>query len=213
MHSMRNMTTYFDQLVESMIKRVKLSREGIIPTSFASLNTEPNIGPFPQYNIIVEDQPIEDVIEKQEHVSPRKFTSPIREELAQLLGKAKHDYNRVRTALENPRISQATKSFATEIKDSILKMQPSSFYEDHEQYIEKNTVPFQEITIHPESLVPEGGNAPVKLFGRGSSPLLNLNRTSESITLTLLESAELVMLKILETMDKATRQQTTKPIR
>jgi hypothetical protein len=105
-------------------------------------------------------------------------------------------YERLRTAVMDPVNAKKMKRKISATKQAVLGRSPSSFYEDHEQFIERNTNPFQEITIHEESVVPEGGNAPVKQTG--PVMLLDLNRTADAIAFQLLEKGEKSLLKDLD---------------
>lgn len=194
---MRNMTGYSQNLVELMINRLTLQRKSLLPTSFGQILSEPNIGPFPQYNIIMEDTPIEDLISSLER-PPRRHvnTAHIRSELERMLVKSKDNYRRLTRALDSPSLRA---------KKSLMNLF-SSFYQQNSQYTEDNVVPFQEITIHPESATPRGGDAPVVFRGRPAFQILDLNKTKDDITLKLMEAEELRMVKRLEKIDTVIRR-------
>jgi hypothetical protein len=184
-------------LVQSVINRSKLIKRNLIPSSFLSgppsLAREPNYGPFPQYNILFEDEPISDFYDSKIRNTPSHYKSGTTSGLLQMLQKSKSLYERLRTAIQDPATAQKNKGFMSSAKDAMINTMPSSFYEDHEQFIEKNIVPFQEITIHEESAVPEGGSAPV--MPPDLSQLLDLNRTMDKMAFKLLETEERVLLK------------------
>lgn len=198
MHELLNMTTYSQQLVESMINRAKLQRSKIIPVSaFLDTGSEPNLGPFPQYNIIIEDEPIEDVIESMER-PPRRHvkTAPLVDTLQKTLSTSQENLRRLKAALEGPQIVGGTSSI----------FGSSSFYQENSQFVEDNVVPFQEVTIHPESAVPPGGDAPVPTFARPAFKVLDLNRTRDQLTMKAMLVEETRLLKKLQQVDAAIRR-------
>jgi hypothetical protein len=182
--------------VESAIDRSKLVRRGYIPSSFLTFGrsgSEPNYGPFPQYNIIFEDEPIDDYFDSISRQKRPRYRSRISKDLDEILKKTGQLYERLRTAVSGPLVSNPMKSKSTSsfANNSLV----SSFYEDHEQFIERNTLPFQEITIHAESAVPAGGDAPA--MPKAAMRLLDLNRTVDRMTDKLLEAEEQALLKQL----------------
>ena len=179
-----------------MTNKAKLSRRGFI-SSLGERFSEPNIGPYPQYNIIVEDEPIEKFVAHASHPK-RRYKSGIRSELVRMLEKSKTDLVRLQTVLENPRSKQAGAPLAGLSKWKHALKSPGSLIQDHEQFIEDNESPYQEIHVHPESVVPEGGDAPIKK--RPRLAFLNLNRTVEDMELKLLGTVEDALLKKLETI-------------
>jgi hypothetical protein len=205
LRALRYLANRTQRIVNATIARAKLVRSGFIPSSFLSFDltgSEPNYGPFPQYNILFEDQPIDDFYEAQTRQREPKFKSRISRDLDIMLSSTQQLYERLRTAIKGPitasRIASQLSSFA---KKSLV----SSFYEDHEQFIENNPAPFQEITIHAESAIPAGGDAPA--MPRWASPLLDLNRTADGMTYKLLEAEEQLLLKQLSPIFNQFRNQ------
>lgn len=190
------MTTYSQELVEMMLNRAKLQRAKLIPvSSFVDTGKESNYGPFPQYNIIMEDEPIEELVESMERPGRRHVqTGPLVAELKQILAKSKDNLSRLKMALEGPQIVGSRSMFGS-----------SSFYQEHSQFVEDNVIPFQEVTIHPESSAPPGGDAPVVAFGRTEFKILDLNRTKDQLTLKTMLAEEKRLLKRLQKVDSAIR--------
>ncbi len=198
---LRNMTTYSQELVEMMINRVKLIRSKVIPaSSFGQSMSEPNLGPFPQYNIIMEDEPIEEVIDSMERPARRHVkTGPIVEELKKILATSKDNLMRLQNALQGP-LTVGAASLTSRLFGG------SSFYQDHSQFVEDNVVPFQEVTIHPESAAPRGGDAPVVAFGRKIFQILDLNRTKDMMVSKGLLAEETRILQKLKQVDAIIRR-------
>ena len=177
-------------IVEAAISRTKLVRSGFIPSSFVSFGmtgSEPNYGPFPQYNIMFEDQPIEDFYGALVRQRIPNYKSSITGDLENILARTRGLYERLRTAVQGPVAAKNSKAFSA-----------SSFYEDHEQFIENNPVPFQEITVHAESAVPAGGDAPA--MARSAFKLLDLNRSIDDMTYKLLDTEEKLLIKQLKSI-------------
>ena len=182
----------FGELSKFVIDKIKLQRFPRISSLLQGVSLtgqEPNIGPFPQYNIIVEDEPIEDVIDRlSKH--KRHYKSGIRDELVAMLNNATADLIRITAHIENPRrkqMSSASGRLAT----------AQSLLQAHEQFVENNPAPYQVITVHPESLTPEGGDAPVMPQLKSPFKILNLNNTMDTMTLEILDKAEDAMLETL----------------
>ena len=196
LNAMIHLANKIESLIEAAIARAKLVRRGFIPSSFLTFGmtgSEPNYGPFPQYNILFEDQPIDDFYESLVRQRTSKYKSMITGDLDAILSRTSRMYERLRTAVQGP---LGSKPFAKTSSQSAA----SSFYEDHEQFIENNPVPFQEITIHAESAVPAGGDAPA--MPRAAFKLLDLNRTIDDMTYKLLETEEQVLIKQLEAISR-----------
>jgi hypothetical protein len=170
---------------------VKLGRPNVF-TSFAQTFSEPNIGPFPQFNIEIEDVPIDQ--EMPSSAPTRRYRSLLKSALVKLLESSTNDLIRLQTVVDNPRSRKATH----------VRWAPviSSLFQDHEQYIEENPPPFQQIIIHPESFVPEGGNAPLTPSALSRTQILNLNATVDSLQLNALMVQEVAMMKALAALVK-----------
>lgn len=180
--------------MESAISETKLERANL--SSFFELPKEPNYGPFPQYNIVIEDSSLETITDLIGPKERRKYKSSLESTLRKLLDEAQHELVRLQTVVMNPR--KAFKSAIPgmeEINKLRTKLNPFSLFQDHEQYIEPNVAPFQEITVHPESAVPEGSQA----FDSGPvMNILDLNKTLDLSELGMLEVAETVLEKKLD---------------
>jgi hypothetical protein len=201
--ALRGLENEIERLVGLVVNKTKLKRAGYIPsflqTKGFSVGNEPNMGPYPQYNFIFEDEPFEDVVD---HLSkPRRhYKSNIRDELVRMLGKSTHDLTHIQTVMLNPRTLQTETPLYKQSRKKYRPDSPQSLLQDHEQFIEDNPSPYQEITVHAESLAPEGGNAPV--MPRPPYNFLHLNRTAETMELTLLSTEENSLLKQLEDIAK-----------
>lgn len=148
----------------------------------------------------MEDEPIEDVVDHLNR-KRRHYKSKIHDELVSSLEKATRDMERLKTVLHNPRSLQASSKSYELLKKMVKKPSPESLLQDYEQFIEDNAPPFQEIHIHPESLPPEGGDAPV--WPRTPYRFSNINSTSETIALALLTTEEKLLLTELEKIAKS----------
>jgi hypothetical protein len=202
--ALRHLGNRTSKIVDAAIARAKLVRSGLIPSSFLAfdmIGSEPNYGPFPQYNVLFEDQPIDDFYEAQRRQREPKYKSEISTDLDMMLSRTQELYERLRTALKGPMTSL---SVSSQILLNAKQSHASSFYEDHEQFIENNPSPFQEITIHAESAIPTGGDAPA--MPRWAFKLLDLNRTADATTYTLLDAEERLLLKKLSPIYKRSRK-------
>ena len=200
--SIRDWDKQFDLLVTTVINKNKLKRNGWIPSFLqtkGSIGTEPNIGPFPQFNFVIEDEPIEDVADHLRR-KRRHYKSRIHDELVSRLDKATQDLTRLETVLHNPRTLQAGSASYKLLKMMVNKPNPESLLQDYEQFVEANAPPYQEIHIHPESLAPEGGDAPI--LPRDPYRFMNLNSTTDTLALTLMSAEEKTLLTQLETIAK-----------
>lgn len=191
MRSLKNLESQILGLERMVVNKVKLGRKAVF-SSFGELFTEPNIGPFPQFNIQIEDVPIDEQLRSTP--VERLYKSPTRSALVQMLKKSTNDLIRLQTIVENPR----TKKQSSPKWSKMF----SSFFQDHEQYIEENPPPFQQIVIHPESVVPDGGNAPLTPGFLSRTQILNLNATLDDLELKALMTQELVMIKALSLLTK-----------
>jgi hypothetical protein len=171
---------------------VKLGRTGLFPSFLEAPMIEPNIGPFPQYNIIFEDEPMEDLIATL-HRTPRTYKSSLREKLVKELDRANKALIETRSVLVNPR-TQAGKSTLNKLRAGM------SLLQDYEQFVEDNNTPFQEIFIKAASDTPVGGD--VDLLSLGNPKVLDINRTAELLILQTLEVQEALMLNELQKIAK-----------
>jgi hypothetical protein len=167
--------------------KLKLGRLGLVSSYLEGLFSEPNTGPFPQYNVLFEDEPI-DEFASQAAKTTRKYQSAAHDHLARLLRNSTKELIKLEKWLYNPRTLAA--------KSIISKASASSFLQDYEQFVPENTAPYQEIVIHEQSRPVDGGDAPVT--PRSSPRYLDVNRTSDLIELKLLAAEEIRMLKQLE---------------
>ena len=150
-----------------------------------------------------------------DHVTPkerRKFQSSFESILTRMLDEAGHDLARLTTILVNPRrMSTEAVPGAELLKRMATKVvSPGSLFQDHEQYIEDNVMPFQEITIHPESAVPEGSQA---FDTKSVMKTLDLNKTMDGVELGLLLADEVVMEKKLKLMARLLMPPKRQPIK
>ena len=196
------------RLADKAVAVMKLGRMRLVPSFLQkALIVEPNIGPFPQYNIIVEDESMDDYVTSVSSQTKRKYHSSARRKLVELLQNSTNDLVRIQTLLLNPRTQKAA--------SLIWKKIGSSFMQDHEQFVEDNAAPYQEIIVHPESRVPRGGDAPIS--ASGAIKLLDLDRTAEMMQLRLLLPDETKLLTSVEGLAKELRnglkksRKTTKP--
>jgi hypothetical protein len=113
-----------------------------------------------------------------------------------LLENSTNELVRLQTVVQNPRSKKNSSP-----KWALVK---GSFFQDHEQYIEDNPPPFQEIIIHPESVVPDGGNAPLTPATLSKTQILNLNATADNLELTALMAQEVAMMKTLSAISRLT---------
>jgi hypothetical protein len=188
---LKKLDASLQDLQQTVINRVKLSRPGVF-SSFGETFREPNFGPFPQYNIEIEDVPIE---EQLRSLPPeRRYESSTRSTLVRLLENSTNELVRLQTVVQNPRSKKNSSP-----KWALVK---GSFFQDHEQYIEDNPPPFQEIIIHPESVVPDGGNAPLTPATLSKTQILNLNATADNLELTALMAQEVAMMKTLSAISR-----------
>ena len=205
------MTQRYNTLAESLIADVKLERVGFTKdSSFFELPTEPNFGPFPQYNIIVEDSPMENLGDIIGPKDRRKYKSNLEVVLTNLLAEANHEYTRLQTVVMNPRRlfdtdipgREAINTLRTKMNPFSLAQQSdyptipgkNAIFQDHEQFIEENILPFQEITVHPESAVPEGSQA---YDSKSPMNLLDINGTADYFEMGLLLVDETIQEKRL----------------
>lgn len=197
MANLKGLNLGFGKLSKFVIDKIKLQRFPRISSFLQGVSLtgqEPNIGPFPQYNIIVEDEPIEDVIDRlSKH--KRHYKSGIRDELVVMLNNATADLIRITAHIDNPRRKQM--SSASGRVSGALGATAESLLQAHEQFVENNPAPYQVITVHPESLTPEGGDAPVMPQLQSPFKILDLNNTMDTMTLEILDKAEDAMLEIL----------------
>ena len=206
---MGNLTRKCGNLIESVIADTKLQRANL-SSSFFEMPKEPNYGPFPQYNVIVEDAPMQEMEELIGKKPRRKYKSSLVSDLERLISEANHEYIRLETLLRNPREIFTNAIPGQEALNSMrTKLNPFSLFQDHEQYIESNIVPFQEITIHPESAVPKDGFSSTEKW-----PLLDLNRTMDLVELGMLQGLEIYFEKKIDFIVKTVmpKQTTTTPM-
>ena len=173
--------------------KLKLARLGLVSAYLEGVFSEPNTGPFPQYNVLFEDEPIE-VLASQIAKPARKYQSNAHNVLAGLLRNSTQELIELEHLLQNPR-TLAAKSVINKL------LGRTSFLQDYEQFVPENDAPYQEIVIHEQSRPVEGGDAPVT--SRTPPKYLDVNRTSDMIELNLLAAEEKRMLKQLEKLAKS----------
>lgn len=187
-NSLKKLKGILDNVTESAIVDVKLARKNYVSSFIQAPMTEPNTGPFPQYNIIFEDVPVEALMLSGHS---RKYKSRIRNQLVELLNSSTKQLARSQSLFQNPR-TESQSSLMNQAKAAV------SFLQDYEQFVEENSAPFQEIFIKAESLAPTGGDAPV--IPPVKPRILDVNRTAELLELKALQVEEKVMLKSLQSI-------------
>ncbi len=180
------------KVTQHVIDKVILGRMGIVSSLVQMPLTEPNTGPFPQFNINFEDEPMEAVMAEMSKPK-RKYKSWIRDDLVSLLTNSTQDLVRLQQYVKNPR-TVASKSTLNKLKAA------ASFLQDYEQFVQVNQAPFQEISVHAESITPPGGDAPI--VPRMAPILLDVNRTMNMMELKLLKEEEKQLLKRLKKIAK-----------
>lgn len=175
------------------INDLKLGRKGFVISFMEAPFSEPNIGPFPQYNIIFEDEPVEELLIRSSG-NARKYKSPTRDRLVSLLNHSVSQLVRSQSLFLNPR-TESRKSLLNKVKAA-----GASFLQDYEQFVESNVAPFQEIFIKAESVAPRGGDAPV--VPPSKPRILDVNRTAEMLELKALWVEEKSLLKQLQKIAK-----------
>ncbi len=182
-----------DNLTEVAINDLKLGRKGFVSSLLEAPFSEPNIGPFPQYNIIFEDEPVEELITGNRG-NGRKYRSQTRERLIGLLENSTTQLIRSQSLFLNPR-TESRKSLMNKVKAA-----GASFLQDYEQFVESNVVPYQEVFIKTESVAPTGGDAPV--VPAMKPRILDVNRTAEMMELKALGAEEKLLLKQVQRIAK-----------
>jgi hypothetical protein len=176
-----------DNATTIAIDMAKLGRTGLFSSLLQAPMGEPNIGPFPQYNIIFEDEPIDELLSSTGGMN-RKYQSAHRKHLVDLLNRSVKQLARTQAILLNPR-SQTEKSVLNQARAA------TSFLQDYEQFVEHNVAPYQQIFIKEEAATPVGGDAPI--ISLAKPRILDVNRTAEILELKALEAEEKRILKVL----------------